>query len=99
MGNIRATFLKYSRVPSYTYIVVNYSTHLHKNISTLRKDILGGLGMGKSSNIHFEPNPSTRLLSSFHVKLVSGAVPNAVRYTYAWHGFPGEREFGVPWGR
>lgn len=27
---------------------------------------------------------------------MSGAVPNAVRYTYAWHGFPGERESGVP---
>lgn len=78
------------------YILVNYSTHLHKNISILRKDILGGLGMGESSNINFESNPSTRLLSSFHVKLVSGAVPNAVRYTYAWHGFPWERESVVP---
>lgn len=56
-----------------------------------KKDIHSDSVKGeKLSNTHFDSNPSTSgWLSSPHFQLARGAVPNAVRYTYAWWGSQG----------
>lgn len=57
----------------------------------LEQDIVGGLGVGKLLNPHFDSNPSGRLLSSPRFKLVSGAEVHLGR-----QGFPGKRWLSVP---